>query len=641
MVDFYTQRIPEHWYYSNFFPERHFDTSEEAIEFEKMITFPHFPRMVSFYERIPNTEVAPWTFKSSGNYQNAIETPGFKQIPYTYKTRKVFIEIEEDKISYYYFNEDTMQYELLETIQDDDDYIYSIFYSNPGITIEESMNFGPDNDSSDVSDYWIEVKDTVGGIEPLTSESTEMILDNFYYYAKAEKKFFWKGSSVEGENELPSNVGEYVKSIIINGDDIYCYDYDELKTSYKRGIKLPTHQQGEDYYFLETKDKTLNPSKTWDPGLYHWEDSEWTSISGKKINIVEDDSFLSDSESDQGAYYYFNNALYSYSSENVWTPIKDGAQILFIKQTSTTEGYLNLNLENSKDKWYVRICRAVYSVFTGIWRGLVKIGKAIGSFFKNLWNWLKGQRYYGTEITFYWGDNIIEIPSYEDLSSQSTIISRDQVFQSMDTPKKFWYFNNDKYEWTKFNCEKYEGFKRTEHESHILSRKKDLDNHKGAGNIYYVIQTQKIYLCQDGISWKEIPIISDTAMRLFIENPDKDIYQSYIFYCAKEKQCYKFFINQWIEDTEHSSLDGLYEHADALRQVLDYKDHLIASTAIKEFNSQISSLNELLGYNFPTNTNTLQPIKNDEKKQGDWGFYYYDKVRGWITGREAYELEIL
>lgn len=133
-------------------------------------------------------------------------------------------------------------------------------------------------------------------------------------------------------------------------------------------------------------------------------------------------------------------------------------------------------------------------------------------------------------------------------------------------------------------------------------------------------------------------------MRLYIKNKiskgETDI-ENYIFYASQEKQTYKYNekLSQWMEDTEHSSLDGLYDYADAIRQVLDYKDHVLSSAAIKEFNSQINKLNEELGYNFPTNTNTLQP--QNEKDKGDWGFYYYDKVQGWITGKEANELEVL
>jgi hypothetical protein len=89
-----------------------------------------------------------------------------------------------------------------------------------------------------------------------------------------------------------------------------------------------------------------------------------------------------------------------------------------------------------------------------------------------------------------------------------------------------------------------------------------------------------------------------------IENID-----STIFYSKEDKICYRLDettenVYKFVPALEYSDFTELYEKADAIRLVLNYDDD-VYSTAFKNFNRMIQVLNEELGYNFPTNTNTV------------------------------------
>lgn len=94
-----------------------------------------------------------------------------------------------------------------------------------------------------------------------------------------------------------------------------------------------------------------------------------------------------------------------------------------------------------------------------------------------------------------------------------------------------------------------------------------------------------------------------------------------------------------------TSFREMYETAEALQLQICTK-FLFSSNAVKHFNNIIDVMNNVRGYDFPTNDNKIinnwhGTQKNKMEEYYDGGYYVYDKVRGWITAVEAYNDGIL
>ena len=682
LITYTSYKLPTYYYYSSFFPERHFSTSEEAINFEKSIALAGMHNKLRFYERNYKTDGKPatpevWNFDHRDNYFHSTNgTPGFTEIPYTYSTKKCFIQIEEDKVVYRFFNEETQQYEAeIEPELSEETSQFYIYKNGYFDEIEDAYDYNK-NDTK----YTIEFYNAYANLPSPGIEGS-----NVYYYVLGEGFFQWDSASSTYNAVDDETANENLKSYFDcktitfldtlseakNATTDYVYIAEEvinptkfsIDFSYTAGVSywgIPCNYKGDlesgnfknigtlnqtsfvsrDYFLpmaFEEEDKVYS----FKGNCYVSRNNQWyritkNSLEGQKFKVVDSQP----STLEEGYVYYWGGQFYSSSTVDkagFYKKIEEGKyQKCSDKETEKFEGqlfrykltkvetYLATSATQS-DPWYVRICRKVYELATSFWNTIKKIGQAIGSFFSNLWSWLKGESYYGTEINFYWGNNIVETDTIgSQLNYNESYLLSNTIKDSEPTVKHIIDGT-----WEDIKALKYA----TMHRAKEAEAKGEVENNK----YIYIIKDSTCYYKNGQGKWLTIPSVTSESMLPKIENID-----STIFYSKEDKICYRLDettenVYKFVPALEYSDFTELYEKADAIRLVLNYDDD-VYSTAFKNFNRMIQVLNEELGYNFPTNTNTVQPTSSSS---GDWGFYFYDKYQGWITGQEASSLGII
>lgn len=611
-----------------------------------------------------------WEFDHKDNYFHSTKgTPGFTEIPYTYSTKKCFIQIEEDKVVYRFFNEETQQYEAEiepelseETSQF---YIYKNGYFNE---IQDAYDHLKDNIT-----YTIEFYNAYANLPNPGSEKSEI-----YYYILGEGFFKWDKDAnnyVAIDDTGIKDCFDWKTITFLNSlseaktaTTDYAYISEEVVNPTKASINfsytasapywgIPCdykgNPEGGNFKNIGTLNQTSFVSRDYFlPMIFEEEDkiysfkgnyyvsrsNQWyritkNSLAGKKFKIVdsqpstlEEDcvyywggNFYCGSEIEAAGFYKRKENGEYQKSTNSEVASLEGQ--LFKYQMTKVETYLATSATQS-DPWYVRVCRKIYELATSFWNTLKKIGQAIGSFFSNLWSWLKGEAYYGTEINFYWGSNIVET---DTIGSQ---LNYSESYLLSNTT------SNDNPTVKHISGQAWETYKAGKYATIHKAKKTGV-----SGNTYvYIIKDSTCYYINSRGEWLAIPSVASENMLPTVKNINNTI-----FYSKEDKICYRLNesatkgVYNFVPALEYSDYTELYEKADAIRLVLNYDDD-IYSTAFKNFNRMIQVLNEELGYNFPTNTNTVQPTGGSP---GDWGFYFYDKYQGWITGKEANSLGII
>lgn len=354
----------------------------------------------------------------------------------------------------------------------------------------------------------------------------------------------------------------------------------------------------------------------------------------------------------QYGYYRYNGSSWEHLSN-----LSEYNNEIYIREMNSVETYLTNTVlyESAADPLYVKICREVYRAAMWLWNGIKKIGDIIKNFFSTIFSWLKGETYLGTEIEFYWNsDQIEEIPSIpmNQLMNYCYVTSQRKVFQ---------YLNG----WNSVGT--------------VEETPNSISDYSGSDTYVFSMKDWQAYVKIDN-EYKKINTV-DFKYQL-VKSPN--VSENHIYFVQDQKACYRYeLINnnpKWTLIPEYTSFDALYEAACALRLVLNYKSDIYL-TAFKNFNSMIVILNDEFGYNFPTKDNTVQPIapkrplvgvegqiykeedtyytwevqlgignnwveinpNSEEFEQlcGDYGFYFYDRIKGWMTGKEAHALGII
>lgn len=642
-----------------------------------------------FYERNYNANgkpvsPSPWTFDHRDNYFHSTNnTPGFTEIPYTYSTKKCFIQIEEDEVVYRFFNEETQQYEtdITVTPQDSDYYEFYKYENGYMVPIENYFSWSESNKNYELFVYDSSLN--FPSEPPVTGNYTSYFFvpnDGIWAWDTGTKKYTVvqsgkKGTNTEGQEK--NDFDKYNNIYFCNTVDerpsgknktkrteyAYVEEATVQTTDYSIAFYSSTPENTDAIYGLPcNKDGTIKSGKTKKfqineedlvpllvvalpseklavtqvyktrGSYFYCSGGTWYKLySGGITQEVEFKAVSSLSSSDpKNKYYYYNGAMHYYTSvdntgiykkesgKESWTLVSGDeistlSNILFRYTLTPVESYLAAPAQQN-DKWYVKICRAIYKAATSLWNTLRKIGATIKNFFTTLWSWLKGETYYGTEIHFHWGD-VTEWDSIQTLkyNGEYYIASEKAVYGIVqdDSGKKVWTIaaNSNAIGQVSFQS------------NIIVPQSKE--------TYWYVQKDQKCY-CASNEGIKEVPTIS--------YRPNLNLTEDEIYYSKETKKCYILNSNLYMKEApEYTDFTELYEKADAIRLVLNYDDD-VYSTAFKNFNKMIQVLNEELGYNFPTNTNTVQPTGDSP---GDWGFYFYDKYQGWITGKEANSLGII
>lgn len=643
-----------------------------------------------FYERNYNTNGKPvtpgvWNFDHRDNYFHSTNgTPGFTEIPYTYSTKKCFIQIEEDKVVYRFFNEETQQYEADETTTPIDSDYYEFYKYENGymVPIENYFSW-----SEQGKNYELFVYDS-----SLNFPSAPSVTDNYtsYFFVPNDGVWVWdkddskytvmysgkKGTNTGGQeinsfdkynniyfcntkDDRPSGKNEtkrteyvYVEEATIQTTNVPITFYSNTPKKTDNIYGLPCNKNGTIkngktkklsiaeadlvpllVIALPSEKLAVNQVYKTQGSYFYCSGGTWYKLysngieQGIEFKVV---SSLSSSDT-KDKYYYYDGAMHYYTSvddtgiykkepgKESWTlvsrdEISTLSNVLFRYTLTPVESYLAAPVQQN-DKWYVKICRAIYKAATSLWNALRKIGATIKNFFTTLWSWLKGETYYGTEIHFHWG-NVTEWNSIQSLKYEGKYyIESEKAVYSIEQD------NSGKKAWVK--TVEPSAIGQASFQSNIIIPSQD-------ETYWYVQKDQKCYCVNSKGAKTEVPTISYKPVLNLVE--DK------IYYSKETKKCYILNSNLYMKEApEYTDFTELYEKADAIRLVLNYDDD-VYSTAFKNFNRMIQVLNEELGYNFPTNTNTVQPTSSSP---GDWGFYFYDKYQGWITGQEASSLGII
>lgn len=641
-----------------------------------------------FYERNYKNDgkpvsPSPWTFDHRDNYFHSTNsTPGFTEIPYTYSTKKCFIQIEEDEVVYRFFNEETQQYEtdITVTPQDSDYYEFYKYENGYMVPIENYFSWSENNKNYELfvydsslnfpsvpsvttgyASYFFVPNDGIWAWDTTANKYTVVQPGKKETNSEGQEKndfdkynsiYFCntKGDLPSGKNETKRTEYAYVEEATVQTTDYRINFYSDTPKETDDIYGLPCNKNGT---IKSGKTKKLQISKgdlipllvialpsekiavtqvykTGGSYFYCYNGTWYKLYSGEIAQEIEFKVVSTLSSSDpKNKYYYYNGAMHYYTSvdstgiykredsQENWSLVRKEdipslSNILFRYTLTPVESYLAAPAQQN-DKWYVKICRAIYKAATSLWNTLRKIGATIKNFFTTLWSWLKGETYYGTEIHFHWG-NIIEWDSIQTLKYEGKyyIKNKKAVYSIAqdDQGKKCWSRTAPS-----------ESIGKVSFQSNINFAQND--------TYWYVEKDGK---CYHVIKYRleEVPTI--TSM------PDLNLAEEKIYYSKDTKKCYILNSNLYMKEApEYTDFTELYEKADAIRLVLNYDDD-IYSTAFKNFNKMIQVLNEELGYNFPTNTNTVQPTGDSP---GDWGFYFYDKYQGWITGKEANSLGII